>query len=350
LSSFRLTEQDFRDCRPRRPDSEALQRLRNRLKELANILEKKLPPSFKPFKKSIYVSRIRVRGGDLRKEMWIGMANSNLYQNPRDGIQFQFGIDNENIWCMGIFIDRYASKARLAAKIRISAKRTEFLKKLKKMGKDFYICCGNLDKCVTVLVDEDVTEIIENLSRPHTLFIDKGNIPKSTAINYKDKIVDEIIATYKKLLPLYRFLSEGKVEIHPERSRSVIPSSDAIYASDRRGMTIAKRFERTQNRKPKDVSSYNLGYDIKSKDKNGRTRYIEVKSRSSGYRVVLTSNELEAAKKLKKNYYLYIVLEDGIRIIQNPIEVCEMKKVQVIQYEVSGWRKEGKFVRLPWMK
>jgi hypothetical protein len=218
------------------------------------------------------------------------------------------------------------------------------------MGKDFYICCGNLDKCVTVLVDEDVTEIIENLSRPHTLFIDKGNIPKSTAINYKDKIVDEIIATYKKLLPLYRFLSEGKVEIHPERSRSVIPSSDAIYASDRRGMTIAKRFERTQNRKPKDVSSYNLGYDIESKDKNGRTRYIEVKSRSSGYRVVLTSNELEAAKKLKKNYYLYIVLEDGIRIIQNPIEVCEMKKVQVIQYEVSGWRKEGKFVRLPWMK
>jgi hypothetical protein len=161
LSSFRLTEQDFRDCRPRRPDSEVLQRLRNRLKELANILEKKLPPSFKPFKKSIYVSRIRVRGGDLRKEMWIGMANSNLYQNPRDGIQFQFGIDNENIWCMGIFIDRYASKARLAAKIRISAKRTEFLKKLKKLGKDFYICCGNLDKCVTVLVDEDVTEIIE---------------------------------------------------------------------------------------------------------------------------------------------------------------------------------------------
>ncbi len=185
MSSFRLTEQNFSDCQPNR---RTLQRLRDRLKELANILEKKLPPSFEPFKKSIYVSRISVRGGGLREEMWIGMANSNLYQNPRDGIQFQFGIDNKNIWCMGIFIDRYASKARLAAKIRISAKRTEFLKKLKKLGKDFYICCGNLYKCVSVLVDEDVTEIIENLSRPYALFIDRGNIPKSTAINYKDKL------------------------------------------------------------------------------------------------------------------------------------------------------------------
>ena len=57
------------------------------------------------------------------------------------------------------------------------------------------------------------------------------------------------------------------------------------------GMEIAMRFEKDAGRNPEDVSKENLGFDIRSKSKDGEIRYIEVKARASIGSIALTQNE-----------------------------------------------------------
>jgi len=92
-------------------------------------------------------------------------------------------------------------------------------------------------------------------------------------------------------------------------------------------MAWVERYEKENNRTPKDVSRYNLGYDIESEDPlTGKKRYIEVKgARGRPEKREVTINEWRKAIELSNNYYIYYVLglgdEEGeIRIINNPAE------------------------------
>jgi len=77
---------------------------------------------------------------------------------------------------------------------------------------------------------------------------------------------------------------------------------------ERIGMEIAMGYEREHGRMPEDVSAENLGFDIRSRAKDGRLRYIEVKARAEEGAVALTQNEWFKAKRFTEDYYLYAVM------------------------------------------
>ena len=84
------------------------------------------------------------------------------------------------------------------------------------------------------------------------------------------------------------------------------------------------------------------GWDITSYDTNGKKKYIEVKSARKNKRsFTITSNEWNAAKREKENYYIYIVsnaLNKKIKIeevIKNPHKYVEEGKIflEVSEYD-----------------
>jgi len=99
-------------------------------------------------------------------------------------------------------------------------------------------------------------------------------------------------------------------------------------------------YEMKHGRTPEDVSSENLGFDIRSRDKQGNVRYIEVKARAERAPVALTPNEWFKARRFKDDYFLYAVMNatkvPQLYIIQNPAENLEPEeKVEVVRYVVS---------------
>lgn len=80
-----------------------------------------------------------------------------------------------------------------------------------------------------------------------------------------------------------------------------------------------------------DVSKQNIGYDIKSRTKDGHIRYIEVKSlKKLGDSFCITNNEYTAAHQYKDQYYLCLIVqnEDNVECvyIQNPLETINLEK------------------------
>ncbi len=129
----------------------------------------------------------------------------------------------------------------------------------------------------------------------------------------------------------------GIIRVKPAENIDKTMISDADI--EKIGMQVASEYEIKNNRTPEDVSSENLGFDIRSKDKRGNTRYIEVKARSKQGAVALTQNEWFKAKRFKDDYYLYVVMDAStnpqLYIIQNPAENLEPdEKVEVVRYVV----------------
>lgn len=123
----------------------------------------------------------------------------------------------------------------------------------------------------------------------------------------------------------------------------VVPSvnpSPAMHTDDRIeliGMEVSMKYETDNGRQPTDVSKENLGFDIRSIDKEGAARYIEVKARAANADVALTQNEWFKARRFKDDYYLYAVLNASIApklyVIQNPAENLEPEqKIEVVRY------------------
>lgn len=70
----------------------------------------------------------------------------------------------------------------------------------------------------------------------------------------------------------------GIIRVKPsEKINRAIQSDTEI---ERIGMDVAITYEIDNGRTPEDVSSENLGFDIRSVDKDGAVRYIEVKARA----------------------------------------------------------------------
>jgi hypothetical protein len=113
------------------------------------------------------------------------------------------------------------------------------------------------------------------------------------------------------------------------------------------GMEIAMKYEKSQERKPEDVSKENLGFDIRSK-RNDETRYIEVKARKGEEEVALTNNEWFKAKRFKEQYWLYVIANAStnpkLYIINNPSEnLLINEKVEIVRFIVSlkEWKTKG---------
>ncbi|MEM4323970.1 MAG: helicase-related protein, partial [Candidatus Nitrosocaldus sp.] len=81
----------------------------------------------------------------------------------------------------------------------------------------------------------------------------------------------------------------GIIRVKPAENVSDYMKSDEEI--ERRGIEEAMKYERDHNRNPEDVSAENLGFDIRSHDKEGKVRYIEVKARADIGSIVMTQNE-----------------------------------------------------------
>jgi superfamily II DNA or RNA helicase len=129
----------------------------------------------------------------------------------------------------------------------------------------------------------------------------------------------------------------------------VIPeqATDPAMRSDRDieaiGMNMAMAYERAQQRVPEDVSSQNLGYDIRSTGAGGVIRYIEVKARAVTGAIVLTPNEWLMARRLGEEYWLYIVenarTQPILHTIQNPAtKLAPQEVVEIVRYVIKDWK------------
>lgn len=131
----------------------------------------------------------------------------------------------------------------------------------------------------------------------------------------------------------------GIIRVKPSEKINRAMQSDAEIEAI--GMEIAMKYESDNGRLPEDVSSQNLGFDIRSTDKNGITRYIEVKARAQSGDIALTQNEWFKAHRFKDDYYLYVVFNASkspqLFIIQDPAENLDAhEKVEIVRYIIES--------------
>lgn len=107
------------------------------------------------------------------------------------------------------------------------------------------------------------------------------------------------------------------------------------------GMECVMRYEREMGRDPQDVSKENIGFDVRSMDKNKDVRYIEVKARAGEGAVALTTNEWYQAHQMGDLYYLYVVWnatkdpDAKPIIVRNPVKNLHADEKIVKRYFVS---------------
>ena len=83
------------------------------------------------------------------------------------------------------------------------------------------------------------------------------------------------------------------------------------------GMAASMAYERRCDRLPVNVSGRSMGYDIISRDAQGRARYIAVRARERRGGVSITPNELRVARNTRADYYLYVMYggeQDPVRV------------------------------------
>jgi SNF2 family DNA or RNA helicase len=108
---------------------------------------------------------------------------------------------------------------------------------------------------------------------------------------------------------------------------------------EKAAMAYCMDYEKKQGRSPEDVSKENLGFDIRSRDKEGNFYYIEVKGRAVETFVSLTQNEWFKAQRFQNDYYLYAIMEviknPTLYIIQNPsVNLEPEEKFEVVRYQI----------------
>jgi superfamily II DNA or RNA helicase len=122
----------------------------------------------------------------------------------------------------------------------------------------------------------------------------------------------------------------GALRVKPAPAEEGVEGMRQDEEIERIGMEVALEYERRRGREPVDVSSENLGFDIRSTDKEGRVRYIEVKARAGTGAVELTQNEWFKAHRFGDDYYLYAVMNAAstprLYVVQNPAENLRVKE------------------------
>ncbi len=109
------------------------------------------------------------------------------------------------------------------------------------------------------------------------------------------------------------------------------------------GMRVALAYEGAQERSAEDISSENLGYDIRSTAPDGAVRYIEVKARARTGVIALTPNEWLMAQRLGDEYWLYVVEHAAtvpeLHTIQDPaVKLHPDEVVEVVRYVIRDWK------------
>ena len=167
------------------------------------------------------------------------------------------------------------------------------------------------------------------------------------AIRNKEERKQRYVEAYERLqAEIERELALTMGDVAPLATLRVVPASrgdgmDSDPAIERIGMEVAMRHEREQGREPEDVSRECLGYDIRSREPDGRVRYIEVKARAGVGAVALTPNEWFKACRFREQYFLYVIYHAAshpeLHIVHDPASVLEPEQhLDVVRYVVPG--------------
>lgn len=216
--SFKLTEEDFKACK-RSEKTNYIKSVKRKFEDsLKPELVDALGESFAEFltegrHPSPYVAKTWTRkgGGHYRDHMWLGIAHKK-FDDPRHGIQFQFGINKDSVFSLGIWIEGrgYATRARLEAKERIENKKEVFLNLLRKLRNNYRISAWGereLDERANEMREEDFdiwTMLIESGDYYFQIYKD---ISKEEAIAMETSIVEEIAGTFEELRPIYDLMT-----------------------------------------------------------------------------------------------------------------------------------------------
>ena len=194
-------------------------------------------------------------------------------------------------------------------------------------------------------LDADLIELDERRARGERVEIvirNKGERKKEyeEALRVlKQQISQEVSLTFS----MPRLLTVVLIEPTPSKEREMVSSEDM----EKIGMNVAMNYEKEQGRSPEDVSKENLGFDIRSRGKEG-VKYIEVKARAKEGNVLLTPNEWFKAKRFKDQYWLYIIAnaatEPTLYLINDPVNNLQIQeKIEVVRFLVSlkEWKAKG---------
>jgi hypothetical protein len=104
------------------------------------------------------------------------------------------------------------------------------------------------------------------------------------------------------------------------------------------------KHEIEEGRIPKEMSEDNAGYDIKSTEKNGDIRFIEVKSISGqwgGEGITVSPNQINFAQEYKKAFWLYVVENIGksnarLHKLQDPMKYVKGFKFNEAWKEIAN--------------
>jgi len=133
----------------------------------------------------------------------------------------------------------------------------------------------------------------------------------------------------EKILTIGTPVFVGAICVQPSKTT---PTEDmeTDYEVELIGMRMATEYEQSQDRVPEDVSAQNLGFDIRSTEKNGNKRFIEVKARAGLGGIELTQNEIFKARSLSDLYYLYVILNATsapiLHVYRNPIDILPFEE------------------------
>jgi len=133
----------------------------------------------------------------------------------------------------------------------------------------------------------------------------------------------------KKRRPSGKLRSYVTQESDPDIGKADSESATRRSEVDKAGIKRVLEFERKSGRRPQEMAHHNVGFDVKSSDSTGKTRYIEVKSLTGDWNAsspaALTKAQFETARERGNAYWLYVVeraLSSTGRIhrIQNPVQ------------------------------
>lgn len=175
------------------------------------------------------------------------------------------------------------------------------------------------------------------------------DIPEPT-IQHEERVKEDLLAKRRRLEEALRL----ETTLAPAEPRligvaRVVPADAAGLGLtedpeiEAIGMRVALAYERAQGRSPEDVSSENLGYDLRSTAPDGAVRYIEVKARARTGAIALTPNEWLMAQRLGREYRLYVVEHAAtaaeLYVVQDPAAQLQPDEViEVVRYVIRDWK------------
>lgn len=133
---------------------------------------------------------------------------------------------------------------------------------------------------------------------------------------------------------------------HPERSSPNIAPMVADPEIEKIAVQVAIKHEEAQGRVVESVEKDNRGCDLNSRKPHPEdpitavdVRFIEVKGRSEIGDIALTTNEYNTAKRLKKDYWLYVVFHcastPSLNTIQDPAQLDWQPVIKIEQYRLK---------------